>query len=59
MHIVDDSLHMADVDTGMLGSNGIGTPAVAVGQIAAVSMGQGAIIIAGQGQMSIASLARS
>ena len=39
MHIADDSMHMADVDTGMLGSNGIGTPAVAVGQIAAVSTG--------------------
>jgi hypothetical protein len=42
-----------------LGADGIGTLAVAIGQIAAVSTGCGPVIIAGQGQMSIASLARS
>jgi hypothetical protein len=31
MHIADGSMHLADVDTGMLGANGIGTLAVAVG----------------------------
>jgi pyruvate dehydrogenase E1 component alpha subunit len=53
------SMHIADVDQGMLGTNGIGTLAMAVGQIGAVSAGNGPIIIAGQGQMSIASLART
>ena len=43
----------------MLGANGIGTLAVAIGQIAAVSTGYGPVIIAGQSQISIASLARS
>ena len=52
-------MHIADVDKGMLGANGIGTLAVAVGQIAAGSAGHGAVTIAGQGQMSIASLART
>ena len=59
MHSADDSMHMADVDTGMLGANDIGTLAVAIGQIAAVSTGDGPVTIAGQGQMSIATLARS
>jgi hypothetical protein len=59
MHIADGSMHIADVDQGMLGANDIGTLAVLIGQIAAVSTGDGAVIIAGQGQMSIASLARS
>jgi TPP-dependent pyruvate/acetoin dehydrogenase alpha subunit len=53
------SMHIADVDQGMLGANGIGTLAMAVGQIAAASTGYGPVTIAGQGQMSIASLARS
>src|ERR687886_1620324 len=48
------SMHIADVDQGMLGANGIGTRAIAVGQIAAVSAGYGPVMIAGQGQMSIA-----
>jgi hypothetical protein len=52
-------MHIADVDQGMLGANGFGTLAVAMGQIAAVSTGYGPVMIAGQGQMSIASLARS
>jgi len=52
-------MHIADVDHGMLGANGIGTLAMAVGQIAAASTGHGPVTIAGQGQMSIASLARS
>ena len=52
-------MHIAEVDKGMLGANGIGTLAVVIGQIAAVSTGYGAVTIAGQGQMSIASLARS
>jgi hypothetical protein len=37
--IADGSMHMADVDTGMLGANDVGTLAVAVGQIATVSTG--------------------
>jgi TPP-dependent pyruvate/acetoin dehydrogenase alpha subunit len=53
------SMYIADVDQGMLGTNGIGTLAMAVGQSAAVSMGYGPVTIAGQGQISIASLARS
>ena len=53
------SMHMADVDKGMLDVNDIGTPAVPIGPIAVASTGDGAVIIAGQGQMSIASLARS
>jgi hypothetical protein len=52
------ALHIADVDRGMLGANGIGTLGEAIGQIAAVSTRYGSVIIAGQSQMSIASLAR-
>ena len=52
-------MHIADVNKGMLGANGIGTLAVPIGQIAAVSTGDGAVTITGQGQMSIASLART
>ena len=52
-------MHIADVDQGMLGANGIDTLAVAVGQIAAMSTGYGPVIIAGQSQMSVASLART
>jgi hypothetical protein len=47
------STHIADVDQGMLGANGIGTLAVAMGQIAAASMGYGPVTIAGQGQPNI------
>ncbi|HKC73031.1 MAG TPA: hypothetical protein VKF37_02385 [Chloroflexota bacterium] len=47
------SMHIADVDQGMLGANGIGTLAVAIGQIAAVSTGDGPVTIAGQSQQSI------
>jgi Na+/H+-translocating membrane pyrophosphatase len=43
----------------MLGANGSGTLAAAVGQIAALSTGYSSVIIAGQGRMSIASLAKS
>jgi TPP-dependent pyruvate/acetoin dehydrogenase alpha subunit len=53
------SMHIADVDKGMLAANGSGTLAVPIGQIAAVSTGYGPVIIAGQGPMSIASLART
>jgi pyruvate dehydrogenase E1 component alpha subunit len=53
------SLHIADVDQGMLGANDIGTLAVPIGQIAAVSTGYGAVTIAGRSQMSVASLART
>jgi TPP-dependent pyruvate/acetoin dehydrogenase alpha subunit len=42
------SMHIADVDQGMLGANGIGTLAVPIGQIAAVSVGSGPVTIAGQ-----------
>jgi hypothetical protein len=52
-------MHVADVDKGMLGANGIDTLAVPMGQITAVSTGYGPVIIAGQDQMSIASLGRS
>jgi hypothetical protein len=52
-------MHIADVDQRMLGANGLGTLAVAVGQIAAVSTGYGTVTIAGQGQMSVASPART
>src|SRR5437588_6579018 len=47
------SMHIADVDKGMLGANGIGTLAVAIGQIAAVSTGYGPVTIARQGQQNI------
>src|SRR5436305_6018095 len=47
------SMHMADVDKGMLGANGIGTLAVAIGQIAAVSTGYGPVAIARQSQPNI------
>jgi hypothetical protein len=57
--IADGSMHIADVDQGMLGANGIDTLAVAVGQIAAMSTGYGPVIIAGQSQMSVASPART
>jgi hypothetical protein len=43
-------MHMADVNKGMLGAKGIGTLAVAIGQIAAVSTGYGTGTIAGQSQ---------
>jgi len=49
----DGSMHIADVDKGMLGANGIGTLAVAIGQIAAVSTGYGPVTIARQGQQNI------
>jgi hypothetical protein len=52
-------MHVAAVDQGMPGASGIGTLAVAIGQIAAASTGDGPVTIAGQGQMSIASLART
>jgi hypothetical protein len=52
-------MHVAAVDQGMLGANGVGTLAVPMGQIAAVITGSGPVIIAGQGKMSIASLART
>ena len=54
-----DAMHSAAVDKGMLGANGSGTLAAAVGQIAAVSTGYGPVTIAGQGQMSTVSLART
>jgi TPP-dependent pyruvate/acetoin dehydrogenase alpha subunit len=53
------SMHIADVDKGMPGASGIGTLAMATGQIAAASTGYGPVMIAGQGQMPIASLARA
>jgi pyruvate dehydrogenase E1 component alpha subunit len=59
MHIADGSMHMADVNKGVLGANGISMLAVPMGRIAAVSTGYGPVIIAGQGRMSITSLARS
>ena len=40
-------MHIADVDQGMLGANGSGTLAAAVGQIAAVSTRYSPVIIAG------------
>ena len=52
-------MHVADVDKGMLGANGIDTLAVPMGQITAVSTGSVPVTIAGQSQMSVASLARS
>jgi hypothetical protein len=44
--IADGSMHIAAVDQGMLGANGIGTLAMAVGQIAAVSTGYGPVMSA-------------
>ena len=38
------SMHIAEVDKGMLGANGIGTLAVPMGQIAAASTGYGPVI---------------
>ena len=52
-------MHVADVDKGMLGANGIDTLAVPMGQITAVSTGYGPVTTAGQSQMSVASLART
>ena len=52
-------MHMADVNKGMLGANGIDMLAVPIGQVAAVSTGDGAVTIVGQSQMSVAPLARS
>jgi TPP-dependent pyruvate/acetoin dehydrogenase alpha subunit len=46
------SMHIAEVDKGMLGTDGIGTLAVATGQIAAVSTGYGAVTIAGESQQN-------
>ena len=46
-------MHIADVDKGMLCTHGIGTPPVAVGQMAAVSVGPGPVTIARQSQPNI------
>jgi hypothetical protein len=54
-----DSMHITDVDKGMLGANDVGMLAVLIGQIAAVSTQYGPVTSAGQSQMSIVSLARS
>ena len=42
-------MHIADVNKGMLGANGISMLAVPIGQIAAVSTGDGPVTSAGQG----------
>jgi hypothetical protein len=46
-------MHIAEVDTGMLGANGSGTLVMPIGQIAAVSMESGPVTIAGQSQQII------